>query len=83
MLENFGRCGLRHMTAETADATVEDETLVGTVDFVIADVPCSGLGIIGKKRDIKYNITRGYHGATKADSCSGSAVSQAGRAAAV
>jgi 16S rRNA (cytosine967-C5)-methyltransferase len=58
MLENFGRCGLRHMTAETADATVEDETLVGTVDFVIADVPCSGLGVIGKKRDIKYNITQ-------------------------
>lgn len=58
MLENFDRCGLRHMTAEIADATVEDETLVGTADFVIADVPCSGLGVIGKKRDIKYNITQ-------------------------
>ena len=28
------------------------------MDFVIADVPCSGLGVIGKKRDIKYNITQ-------------------------
>lgn len=58
MLENFDRCGLRHMTAQTADATVEDSALVGTADIVIADVPCSGLGVIGKKRDIKYNITQ-------------------------
>lgn len=58
MLENFDRCGLKHMTAETADATVEEEALVGTADIVIADVPCSGLGVIGKKRDIKYNITQ-------------------------
>ncbi|MDE7184655.1 MAG: 16S rRNA (cytosine(967)-C(5))-methyltransferase RsmB [Lachnospiraceae bacterium] len=58
MLENFERCGLRHMTAEPADATVEEESLVGTADIVIADVPCSGLGVIGKKRDIKYNITQ-------------------------
>ena len=26
-------------------------------DIVIADLPCSGLGIIGKKPDIKYNMT--------------------------
>ena len=58
MLENFGRCGLRHMTAQTANAAVEDSALVGTADIVIADVPCSGLGVIGKKRDIKYNITQ-------------------------
>ena len=30
---------------------------MGTVDIVIADVPCSGLGVIGKKRDIKYHIS--------------------------
>ena len=57
MLENFERCGLHHMTIETADALEEDEQLVGTADIVIADVPCSGLGVIGKKRDIKYKIT--------------------------
>ena len=27
-------------------------------DVVIADVPCSGLGIIGRKNDIKYNVTQ-------------------------
>lgn len=57
MLENFERCGLNHMIIETADATEEDQQLVGTADIVIVDVPCSGLGVIGKKRDIKYKIT--------------------------
>ena len=27
-------------------------------DLVICDLPCSGLGVIGRKRDIKYNITK-------------------------
>ena len=26
--------------------------------MVIADLPCSGLGIIGKKPDIKYKVTK-------------------------
>ena len=26
--------------------------------MVLADLPCSGLGVMGKKRDIKYRITR-------------------------
>lgn len=41
------------------DATVIDENLVGKADKILADVPCSGLGIIRRKPDIKYkeNIT--------------------------
>ena len=27
-------------------------------DIVIADLPCSGTGVIGKKPDIKYNISK-------------------------
>ena len=34
-----------------------DEELIGKADVVIADLPCSGLGVIGKKSDIKYNMT--------------------------
>ena len=26
-------------------------------DIVIADLPCSGLGVIGRKKDIKYKMT--------------------------
>ncbi|MCR4706254.1 MAG: 16S rRNA (cytosine(967)-C(5))-methyltransferase RsmB [Lachnospiraceae bacterium] len=44
------------VTCRVWDATVLDETLTETADVVIADVPCSGLGVIGKKQDIKYRI---------------------------
>ncbi|MDE5699705.1 MAG: 16S rRNA (cytosine(967)-C(5))-methyltransferase RsmB [Lachnospiraceae bacterium] len=57
MRENFGRCGLKKVSAEVGDALQRDETFVGTADIVIADVPCSGLGVIGKKRDIKYRVS--------------------------
>ncbi len=57
MNENFERCGLSKNKAQVWDALELDESLVGKADIVIADVPCSGLGVIGKKRDIKYNIT--------------------------
>jgi 16S rRNA (cytosine967-C5)-methyltransferase len=57
MQENFRRCGLTKNIAEVHDALELDEGLIGKADIVIADVPCSGLGVIGKKRDIKYNMT--------------------------
>ena len=57
MQENFDRCGLRHAEAVVKDALQKDEELFEKADIVIADVPCSGLGVMGKKRDIKYNIT--------------------------
>jgi len=31
--------------------------LIGKADYVIADVPCTGLGIIRRKPEIKYNKT--------------------------
>lgn len=39
------------------DATVSDESKFETADVVLMDVPCSGLGVMGKKRDIKYHVT--------------------------
>ena len=39
------------------DATVVDESAIEKADIVIADLPCSGLGVIGKKVDIKYRMT--------------------------
>lgn len=55
--DNLERMGLTNVKAEVYDATVWDESMVGKADVVIADVPCSGLGVMGKKRDIKYHIT--------------------------
>ncbi len=55
--ENIERLGLSNITARVWDATVLDEKTVGQADIVIADLPCSGLGVIGKKTDIKYKMT--------------------------
>lgn len=47
------RLGLDIITAKTADAgTFEPE--FGEFDCILCDVPCSGLGIIRRKPDIKY-----------------------------
>ena len=40
-----------------ADAAVYREEYEGTADVLIADLPCSGIGVMGRKNDIKYNIT--------------------------
>ena len=40
------------------DATVYDEASTEKADVVICDVPCSGLGVIAKKPDIKYHMSR-------------------------
>jgi len=57
MQENIERIGLINMTAVQADATVFYPASVEKADILIADVPCSGLGVIGKKQDIKYKMT--------------------------
>ncbi len=56
--ENAGRMCLDQVRVQVQDATVLDESMIGRADVVIADLPCSGLGIIAKKRDIKYNVTQ-------------------------
>lgn len=52
--ENIERCRLSNICAVQADARVLDESKIEQADVVIADLPCSGLGVIGKKPDIKY-----------------------------
>ena len=46
------------MEARVQDATVYDPDSEQAADIVIADVPCSGYGVIGKKPEIKYRATR-------------------------
>ena len=48
------RLGLTNITAQQQDATVFCPDWQEQFDTVIADVPCSGLGIIRKKPDIRY-----------------------------
>lgn len=53
--KNAERMGLSIIDAECADATIRQDELCGKADKVLADVPCSGLGIIRRKPDIKWN----------------------------
>ncbi len=52
--ENAKRLGLSIISAEQRDATKLDEAQVGKADKILLDVPCSGLGIIRRKPDIRY-----------------------------
>lgn len=54
--ENIARCGFSNMRTAVWDATVFDPEMEGKADIVLADLPCSGLGIIGKKPDIKIRL---------------------------
>lgn len=55
LIENgAARLGLTNITARCQNATETVPEWVGQMDCVIADVPCSGLGIIRKKPDIRY-----------------------------
>lgn len=55
--DNIDRCQLSNMTAKVWDATEFDASAEEKADVVIADLPCSGLGVIGTKTDIKYNAS--------------------------
>lgn len=48
------RLGLTSVRTALADGRERHEAWVGQADLVVADVPCSGLGIIRKKPDIRY-----------------------------
>jgi 16S rRNA (cytosine967-C5)-methyltransferase len=52
--ESCGRLGINILRTEIFDACKLDEAMVGKADRVLVDAPCSGLGIIRKKPDIKY-----------------------------
>lgn len=55
--ENIRRTGISNIKAVCMDATVPDEGSLEKADIVVADLPCSGLGVIGRKSDLKYRMT--------------------------
>ena len=56
--ENCERLGITNVTTFAQDATKLNAELVASTDRVLIDVPCSGLGIIRKKPEIKWNKKR-------------------------
>lgn len=56
--KNIERCGLSNVTVQVQDALAPRPGDLGMYDLVLADLPCSGLGVVGRKPDIKYRMTR-------------------------
>jgi len=54
ILKNAVRMNALILSAETGDGTVLNPALVGSADRVLCDVPCSGMGVIRKKPEIRY-----------------------------
>lgn len=54
--EIASRLGLSCINATTMDATYYDEELYEQFDKVLADVPCSGLGVIASKPELKLRV---------------------------
>ncbi len=47
--------GIKIIEPRLSDGETYDDKLCGTADKVLCDVPCSGLGIIRRKPEIKWN----------------------------
>ena len=53
--ENAKRLGINIIQTSISDATKRDESLVNIADYLLIDAPCSGLGLIRRKPEIKRN----------------------------
>ena len=56
--ENANRLQAKNITIQVADATKTDDIMIEKADVVIADLPCSGIGIMAKKPEIRYRMTK-------------------------
>lgn len=55
--DNIRKSGLSNISALRQDALDPAPSSFEKADVVIADLPCSGLGVLGRKPDIKYRMT--------------------------
>ncbi len=53
--ENVKRLGIHIIEADISDATKKDESMINRADYLLVDAPCSGLGLIRRKPEIKWN----------------------------
>lgn len=54
IMKNAKRVGADIISAEVSDSTEKNEKLKEFADKILADVPCSGLGILRRKPEIKW-----------------------------
>lgn len=53
--DNIKRLGVKNIEVEIFDALKLDKNLISKVDYCLVDAPCSGLGLIRRKPEIKMN----------------------------
>lgn len=58
ILKNARRMHLPNVITAQRDALTPVPEEAGAADVLLCDLPCSGLGVIGRKRDIKYHVSR-------------------------
>lgn len=56
--EAVRRTKSENVRVKVRDARVFEPEMEEKADVLYLDLPCSGLGILGKKRDIKYRVTK-------------------------
>ncbi len=57
--ENIERLGVSNIVLQKWDAEAFDDTLREKMDVVFCDLPCSGLGVLSKKPEIRYRVDDG------------------------
>ena len=55
--ENIDRLGLENIELTSFDASIFKKEYENAFDYVLVDAPCSGLGVMGRKPEIRYNRT--------------------------
>ena len=58
ILENIERLGLKNISLTNYDASSFVEDFKDEFDYVLVDAPCSGLGVVGRKPEIRYNRSK-------------------------
>ena len=58
--DNKEKLGITNIEVKEQDATLNNTSFNNKFDIVICDVPCSGIGVIKNKPEIKYKITNSY-----------------------
>ena len=58
--ENAARCGFSCIRTEVWDAAAFRKEWEGTMDCVMADLPCSGLGTVAHRPEIRYRVNPAF-----------------------
>lgn len=53
--ENIERLGLANIEIKSFDGSVFNKEYEKSFDYILVDAPCSGLGVMARKPDIRYN----------------------------